>query len=103
MRPLEHLRAIREILERESSPFRRGLLADIPQFEYGLQQHEACMNADEIPPQPKRKNITTTAHTAPNRLHTPSETALGHKPAGKTVHATETHTDAALAVLDCAD
>ena len=81
--PREHLLALRKQVLKESSPFRPGILAAIQDLNYALANHENFVDAS--PPMQS------------------SETALGHKPKGRTVAANSTHTDAALAALDCSD
>lgn len=87
MTALEHLTSLRKIVSRESSPYRPGLMAAIADLQYALIRHARFVNENEATQSPYK----------------PSETALGHKPAGPTVTARNTHTDAALEALDCSD
>ena len=55
----EHLHAIREIVLRESSPFRPSLLAAIQDLEHGLYRHQQCVDSDVIPPRVNPRGSTT--------------------------------------------
>ena len=87
------LKAI-EMVERDSSPWRPELLAELNHTLRAAYLHESW-----IKPAPPRETASATAFSR----DTASTTALGHHPTRGVVDTRLTATDKALEVLDCSD
>lgn len=78
-------------IQGQPSPWRDGLAHELIEIHRTILLHEDY------------RRLAQTDHDASNTSHVTSQTSLGHSPTGSVVDATQTHTDAALEMLDCND